>query len=153
MADIRRHRYEVEQVIPNADRQKLWDLFVDPEAWSTSNRLPGKLVIVSPGKGHPQGIGAVRKVMSGSMTIIEDIVGFQPSEYFSYISRNGDMPVNDFAGEVFFEKHPNMVVVRYRAAFNAKYFATGWLFKIIFRRAHKSALRGLALDYADRRHL
>ncbi|MEP3329718.1 SRPBCC family protein [Sedimentitalea sp.] len=150
MSDARKIHYEIEHVYPNADRQTLWDLFVDHEAWSKSERLPSEFVIVTPGEGHAQGLGAVRKVVSGSMNILEDIVGFQPPEYFSYASRNGDMPLNDFVGEVFFEGHKDGVRIRYRGAFNPKYFGTGWLFRIMFRRAQSSALQGLGLDYADR---
>ena len=148
--DTRKIHYGIEHFYPGFDRQKFWDLFVDYEGWSKSDILPSEISIVTPGEGHPMGKGAVRKVVSGSMTIIEDIVGFQPPEYFSYASRNGAMPVNDFAGELFLEQRSDGLLARYKGGFNPKRFGTGWLLRIVFRRAQTSAFRGLGKAYEER---
>ncbi len=96
METTKKFHYELEHLFPNVDRQKFWDLFVDNEAWSESDDLPGEIIIDKPGEGHLQGAGAVRSVIVGSMNIKEDIVGFRPLEYFRYETRNGSPPVDDF---------------------------------------------------------
>jgi len=146
----RKFHYGIDHFYPGLDRQKFWDLFVDYEAWSKSDILPSEISIVEPGEGHPMGKGAVRKVVFGSMIIIEDIVGFQPPGYFSYASRNGDMPVDEFLGELFLEQEQDGLRVRYKGSFNPKHFGMGWLFRIIFRRAQSAAFRGLGQAYEAR---
>ena len=99
--DSRVKQHVVEQFYPGFDRRKFWEFFVDYEGWSKSDILAGEISIITPGEGHPMGKGAVRSVVSGSMTISEDVIAFQQPVYFAYASRNGVMPVNDFVGELF----------------------------------------------------
>lgn len=53
--NTRKFHYELEHFYPGVERAKFWDLFVDHEAWSESEFLLGKITIVKPGEGHPQG--------------------------------------------------------------------------------------------------
>ena len=147
MESTKKIHYEFEYFFPDVDRKKLWDLFVDHEAWSKSDVLPGEITILKPGYGHPQGEGATRSVSAGSMTIKEDIVGFRSPEYFSYATHNGGLPVNDFVGEMFFEEKKDGLLAKYKGRFNPKYFGTGWLFKIFLRSAQRSACRDLGKAY------
>lgn len=81
--DTRTKHFEFVQVYPGFDRQKFWNLFADYEGWSGSDILAGEISIVEPGQDHSMGNGAVRSVLSGSMTITEDITGFQPPVCFA----------------------------------------------------------------------
>ena len=38
--------YELERFYPGFDRKKLWDLFVDPVAWTNSEFLGGEITII-----------------------------------------------------------------------------------------------------------
>lgn len=147
MENTKKIHYELEHFYPGFDRQKFFDLFVNHEAWTESEFMPGKVSIIKPGKDHPLGLGAVRAVDSGRMIIEEDIVGFQSPEYFSYASRNGSMPVNDFVGELFLKEQKGGVLAKYKGSFNPKRFGTGWIFKYVFRSVHKSAFRDLEKAY------
>ncbi|GAA0411150.1 hypothetical protein GCM10009133_19500 [Cocleimonas flava] len=147
MDNTKKVYYEIEYFYPDVDQQKFWDMFFDYEAWSKSDILPGEISIIKPGKDDPLGVGAVRSVISGSLNITEDIVGFRPPEYFSYATRNGSMPVNDFGGELFLEVYKGGLLSKYKGGFNPKYFGTGWLMKYVFRRAQKSAFIGLGKAY------
>ena len=111
MPDTKTTRYEIERFYPGSDRQKFWDLFVDNEGWTESDILPGEISKLEPGEGHPQGRGAVRSVRSGRITITEDVVGFRAPE-FSYASRNGSLPVNDFGGELLLEDRGSSLATR-----------------------------------------
>ena len=139
--------YELERFYPGFDRKNLWDLFVDPVAWTNSEFLGGEITILKPGKGHPQGLGAVRSLKSGRMTIVEDIVGFKPYEYFSYATHDGSLPVNDFGGQMFLKSENGGVLLRYKGGFNPKYFGTGWFFKRFLSSGQKSVLEGLEKAY------
>lgn len=122
-------------------------MFVDHDAWSRSDLLPGTIMILKPGEGHPQGEGAVRSIATGPTTIVEDVVGFRRPEYFSYATRDGSLPVMDLRGELFFEERPGALRVRYQGSFRPKYPWTGWLFKRVFRAAQRSVLASLGRAY------
>lgn len=139
--------YELERFYPGFDRQEFWELFVDHEGWSASEYLPGKIIIEQPGEGHPQGVGAVRAVVTGPATIREDIVGFRAPEYFAYATRDGSMPVNGFGGELTLEQQEDGLLVQYKGHFTPKYPGTGWLFRILLRWAQGASMSQLAKAY------
>ena len=141
-------QYEVEHVYVDVDQQKFWDLFVDHEAWSESDLLPGVITIIEPGEGHPQGVGAVRSVVAGRLKVTEDILAFEPPGYFRYSARDGSFPVDDFGGELFLDERADGLVARYRGGFNPKYPGTGRLFRFLFRSSMKMSLSKLGKAYA-----
>ena len=147
MEKTRKFHFELEQFYPGLYREKSFDLFADYKAWSKSEFLRGETTIVKPGEGYPQGLGAVRSLAIGRMTIVEDIAGFIPHEYFSYSTYNGSMPVNDFSGGLFFEDKEDGLFVKYKGSFNPEYFGTGRLFSSFLRRAQKSAYESLGKVY------
>jgi hypothetical protein len=120
---------------------------VDHKAWSESEFLSGEITIDKPGKGHPQGVWAVRTLSTWSISITEDIVGFNAPNYFSYESRDGSLPVNNLWWELFFEKQNWGVLVSYLWGFNPKYFGTGWLFKQLISSGQKWVLKDLKKAY------
>jgi hypothetical protein len=143
----RTFNYSIDTFYKGFDQQKFFDLFVNHKAWSKSDLLPGDITVIKPGKGHPQGLGATRKVLSGSMEIIEDIVGFNSPRMFKYAARNGSMPVNDFVGELQIEEQIDGILVKYRGGFNKRYFGTGNLFRLLFRRGQRTAFDNLEKVY------
>lgn len=144
---MKQRHYDLEYTYPNVDRQRYWDLFVDHEAWSESDLLPGTITITEPGDGHPQGLGAVRTVQAGSMTITEDIVGFRAPEYFAYATRNGSLPVDDFGGEMTLIQQPDGLLVKYRGDFTPKIPGTGPILAAFLRSRQRSVLRALGKAY------
>ena len=148
MSTNKKIKYNLEYFLPNIDRQKFFDLFVNHQAWTESEFLPN-ITILKPGKTHPQGEGALRLVESGRMKIKEDITGFKSPEYFTYATRNGSMPVNDFGGELVLEERKGGVLAKYEGGFNPKYFGTGRILRIIFRRAQIGAFKSLEKAYKD----
>jgi len=149
MQTTKKTHYELEHFYPNFNRQKFFDLLIDHEAWTNSELLP-EIQIIKPGKDYPLGLGAVRLVLSDDMRIEEDIVGFKSPEYFSYASRNGVMPVNDFLGKLFLEEKDGGVLIKYVGSFNPKQSGTGSSFKDIFKSAQKSAFENLGKVYKTR---
>jgi len=88
MENTNKINYELEQFYPGFDRQKFFDLFVNHEAWTESEFMPGKVSIIKPGKDHPLGLGAVRAVDSGRMIIEEDPKNFGAGWIFKYVFRS-----------------------------------------------------------------
>ena len=150
MDSTKKYQYEFDHSFPGYDRQKFWEVFVDNEAWSESEIMPGEIIIDIPGEGHPQGVGAVRTMVAGSTRIQEDIVGFRPPEYFHYETRDGSLPVNDFGGEFFLEERNDKLFVKYRDGFNAKYPFTGRLIRFLMRMRQRSVLLNLGEAYQAR---
>lgn len=149
MTATKHFEYELEHHYPGADRQRFWDMFVDHEAWSRSDLLPGQMAVIEPGDGHPLGTGAVRSVTTGRMVITEDIVEARAPELFRYEARDGSMPVLDFGGELRLEQQPDGVLARYRGGFNPKYPGTGRPLRFVLRLAQRTALRRLGRAYAE----
>ena len=149
-AGAKAFQYDLEHFFPSADRQKVWDLFVDHEAWTSSDILPGAISVLEPGAGHPQDLGAVRRVVSGRLSITEDVIGFRAPEYFGYATRDGSLPVNDFGGELFLEQRADGLLARHQGGFNPKYVGTGRVLRLLLARAQRSAFRGLGKAYAAR---
>ena len=143
----KKYKYKIEHFYPGFDQKKFFNMFVDHEAWTKSDLLPGDITILKPGKVHSQGLGAVRQVISGNMTIIEDIVGFESPNLFQYSSRNGSMPVNDFGGMLVLVPKDDGVLAKYEGGFNTRYFGTGRLFRFLFRRGQKTAFANLEKAY------
>lgn len=143
-------RYTIEHAYPGFEQQRFWDLFVDHEAWSAAADLPGAITIVEPGEGHPQGLGAVRSVVSGPMTILEDVVAFDAPRLFRYAARNGGMPVDDFVGELRLEQREDGLVARYEGTFTPKTEGSGEQLRDVFRSAQAAAFVSLGDVYRAR---
>ncbi|WP_310993968.1 hypothetical protein [Aequorivita marina] len=146
MTNSKKIDYKLEHFYPDFDRQKFFDLLTDYKAWTNSELLPD-IQIIKPGKDYPLGLGAVRLVLSEEMRIEEEIVGFRSPEYFSYASRNGVMPVNDFLGKIFIEEKDGGVLIKYEGSFKPKNTDTGSSFTEIFKSAQKSAFENLGKTY------
>lgn len=138
MANPTKFSFEVEHFYPNFDQQKFWDFFVDHEWYSQSDLMQGEIIVDKPGEDHPQGLGAVRRIVIGNINLTEDVVGFDAPRYFSYAVHHGGMPVNDYRGEFFLEPKDGGILWKYRGNFNPKYFGTGLFFKYFLRSRIKS---------------
>lgn len=140
MANTKKVSFELTHFYPELEQQKFWEFFVDYEWYNQSDILPGKVFIEQAGKGHPQGLGAVRKLEIGNINLKEDIVGFEAPRYFKYAVHEGGMPVNQYSGEFFYEAKNGGMLWRYKGNFEPKYFGTGWFFKWFLKSRMKSML-------------
>lgn len=139
MANSKLVSFEVSHFYPNLEPQKFWDFFVDHEWYTQSDIMQGEIILDKPGKDHPQGLGAVRRIIIGdSINLTEDIVGFDVPNYFCYAIRDGGMPINKYKGEIFNESKDGGLLLRYKGSFEPKYFGTGWFFKLFLSRRIKS---------------
>ncbi len=127
--------FEISHFYPNVDPQLFWDFLVDHQWQSKSSIMPGEVTIDKPGDGHPQGLGAVRRITIGNIDLTEDVVGFEPPRYIGYQVHEGGsgMPVRGYRGEMFLEAQVDGLVFRYRGTFETRLWGTGWLFKRLFR--------------------
>lgn len=119
------------------DQQKFFDFLIDIEWYTQSDIMMGEISLEKPGKDHPYGLGAVRKITIDKINLIEDIVGFEPPRYMSYAVREG-MPVKNYQGKFFIEPQGEGIRLRYIGSFDPKLFGTNWLFKYIFRSRMKT---------------
>lgn len=148
MSNTNKVTYELEHFYPKFDRQKFFDLFIDYEAWTKSGLLP-EVQILNLGKDYPLGLGGVRLVVSGDMKIEEEVVGFQYPEYFSYSSRNGDMPVDNFLGKILLEEKDGGVLIKYEGSFNPKDSGFDPSMIEMFKAAQKSVFENLGKVYTE----
>jgi len=128
--------FEFEHFYPDLEQQKFWDFLIDSEWYTQSDIMQGEVTLLTPGKDHPQGVGAVRTVKIGkTIDLIEKIEGFDPPRYFSYATQNGGkgMPVKDYLGEFFLEPKDGGLHFRYRGSFKPTFFGSNWLVTALFR--------------------
>ncbi|QIE58037.1 hypothetical protein G5B37_00175 [Rasiella rasia] len=140
MANSKLVSFELSHFYPIIELQKFWEFFVDHKWYSQSEIMAGEIVVLKEGKDHPQGLGAVRKILIGDINLTEDIVGFDPPNYFSYAVHEGGMPVNKYRGEFFYESKNGGMLWKYKGNFEPKHFGTGWFFKWFLKSRMKSQL-------------
>lgn len=146
MSNSNKVHYELEHFYPNFNREKFFDLLIDHEAWTSSELLP-EVQILKAGKDYPLGLGAVRLVNSGGMNIEEEVVGFQYPEFFSYVSANNAMPVNEFLGKMYLEEKDGGVLIKYEGSFSPKSSEADPALLEMFKAAQKSAFENLSEVY------
>ncbi len=82
----------------DAPPQQVWDLLTHHEGmvrWSPLKRVE----LTTEGSPHPDGLGAVRKMMGAGPTIIEEVVAWEPPERYAYELRAG-VPIRNHRGTV-----------------------------------------------------
>src|SRR5262245_30711978 len=63
--------------------QRVWDILIDYEGYARFPKIQAAR-IVTPGKDHPAGVGAVRELVVDGMTFQERIEEFEPLRGIAY---------------------------------------------------------------------
>ncbi|QXJ22157.1 SRPBCC family protein [Actinomadura graeca] len=81
------------------------------------------------GEGHPNGIGAVRRVARSR----EEVVEWDPPRHYAYIALAGRAP-RGFRADITLEPHGSDTLIRWRGAFESRLPGTGPLTRRRLRR-------------------
>lgn len=140
----RMQHVEVERIIA-APIEKVWARYTDHVSWSRWAGL-GKVVLERDGVPAPNGVGCVRAIGSGPVTVYEEVVSFEPPHRMTYRVVRGGIPMRDHLGEVVMTTCAEGTHIRWRCQFEAGIPGLGrpmrWLVTTVFRRA----LAGLARE-------
>lgn len=78
----------------------------------------GRCRVVAPGAEHPNGVGSVRRIGVGPLSLDETIVAFEPGARIDYQVTRG--PLRDHLGQIEFREEGGQVVVDYHIRFEGR---------------------------------
>ncbi len=125
-----------------ASRQTTWRAYADYEGWTHWAGI-GTVRIVRPGSRERCGVGCVRRITAGGVSVDEEIVEFAPPSRMAYRVVRGGIPIKDHLGEVTFEPTPEGTRVCWCARFDSRVPGLGWLWRFVVRRVFNRTLNGL----------
>ena len=124
---------------------KLWSLLSD----FTGSPSPAFPVVVHE-KGDPasNGVGTVRTLTMGNISVRERLEAVTPSHAFTYRILSGS-PVKHYLGRWAFRQEKDFTIVRWRADFKPKFPLTGWIIAMATRRVVHQIIDQMEADYMD----
>jgi len=124
---------------------KLWSLLSD----FTGSPSPAFPVVVHE-KGDPthNGVGTIRTLTIGNITVMERLEAVTPSDSFMYSILSGS-PVNQYLGKWKFRKEKDLTIVRWSADFKPKFPLIGWIIARVTKRVVHQIIDQIEADHMD----
>jgi hypothetical protein len=108
--------------------------------WSMIDRYDA----VKPGRDETNGIGAVRRLQTGSKVMCEEIVDIVPNRLVGYRLLSG-LPLQDYQAQTRLDRQPDGgAEITWSCSFIPKYRGTGQFWKIVMRHILRRFVRDLA---------
>jgi hypothetical protein len=115
-------------VTTDANPSAVYALLADGSTWPEWSPI-GSFVLVEPGDGAPEGLGAVRLFTTGRHASRERVVVREPGEAFAYVLEAG-LALRDYRAVVTLTPTPDGGTdINWRSTFRAKVLGTGWLYR------------------------
>ncbi|WP_319406975.1 SRPBCC family protein [uncultured Desulfosarcina sp.] len=101
-------------------------------------------------KGDPRynGVGTIRTLTIGKITVMERLEAVTPSDFFMY-SILSDSLVKQYLGKWEFSKEKDLTVVRWSADFQPKFPLIGWLIAKVTKRVIHQIIDQIEADDMD----
>jgi hypothetical protein len=96
----------------------------------------------APGDKANNGVGCIRRVKSGVITVREQLTAAEPPGSLSYVMLSG-VPVKHFHATMEFTSEGNKTLVRWSASFTPKLPLTGRLIKRLIIKSYNDLLDGI----------
>lgn len=126
-----------------APPQTVWDAYTDHASWTRWAGL-GKVRLLREGEPAPNGVGCVREIRSGPISVQEEVLSFEPPKRMTYRVVRGGPPIRDHFGEVHFEEAGEGATrVVWRCRFDSRIPGLGFALRPLFAKVFRDALRGL----------
>ena len=124
---------------------KLWSLLSDFSG-SPSPSFP--VVVHEQGDPKSNGVGAIRTLTMGKISVMERLETVTPSHSFTYSILSGS-PVKQYLGKWAFREEGAFTIVRWRADFKPKFPLIGWIIAMVTRRVVHQIIDQIEADYMD----
>ena len=132
----------VKKDIP-ARRQAVWDVYTDHMSWNGWAGI-GKVRLEREGRPVPNGVGCVRVISAGGMSVHEEVLSFDAPVRMTYRVIRGGLPIKNHHGEVVFDDGPSGgTTITWRCRFESRIPGLGFLWTLIIRRVFRDTLQGL----------
>ena len=121
---------------------KIWSLLSD----FTGSPSPAFPVVVHE-KGDPKdnGVGAIRTLTIGKITVMERLEAVTPSHAFMYSILSGS-PVKQYLGKWEFREEKEFTIVRWSADFKPKFPLIGWIIARVTKRVVHQIIDQIEVD-------
>ena len=119
---------------------KVFALLGDASTWPNWSQFT-HFRLERPGKGSPQGVGAIRELKTRISKVHEEITGFEPERRVSYRLLSG-MPLRNYEAETLLTPRDGGTDIMWRSHFEPERFAFFW--RWLMRRV----IAGIAEDLA-----
>ncbi len=139
---------EVRRRIP-ASRERVWRVYADYESWSDWAGI-GRVRLAREGQGDRNGVGCVRRISTGGVSVDEEIVEFEPPRRLAYRVVRGGIPIKNHLGEVELEESGGATEIRWRARFDSRIPGLGFLWRAVVRSVFGRVLTALERYPFDR---
>ena len=136
---------EVERLIA-APIEPVWERYTDHVSWTRWAGL-GKVVLEREGVPAPNGVGCVRAIGSGPLTVYEEVLSFEAPHSMTYRVVRGGLPMRDHLGEVVMTERDGGTHIRWRCQFEARIPGTGGPMRWLVTKVFRGALAGLAREH------
>ena len=123
--------------------EEVWRVYTDHAGWSAWAGFSKSWREVE-GKPDRNGTGAVRGFASGRLSVLEEVLEFDPPKRMTYRVVKGEGPMKNHHGEVVCEPEGDGTRVTWRCRFDSKVPGLGWLMRLYVTRVFRTALDGLA---------
>lgn len=110
-----------------ADPDAVYALLSDSSTWPEWTPIDS-FELERPGRGEPQGVGAIRAFRTGRYTMREEIVELVPGRRFSYSLISG-LPVRDYRADIDLEPDAGGTRIRWHTSFDSRLPGMGWLIR------------------------
>jgi hypothetical protein len=125
-----------------ADPGAVYALLVDGSTWPEWSPVDA-FTLVEPGRGTPEGPGAVRVFTTGRHQSRERVVECRPGEVFAYVLERG-LPLRDYKAVVTLTPVAGGTSIDWHSTFRAKVPGSGWLYRRELGKFIRRTTHGLA---------
>lgn len=124
---------------------KVWSLLSD----FTGSPSPAFPVVVHE-KGDPKynGVGTIRTITIGKITVMERLEAVTPSHSFMYSILSGS-PVKQYLGKWVFREEKDFTIVQWSADFKPKFPLIGWIIAKVTKRVVHQIIDQIEADDMD----
>jgi hypothetical protein len=131
-----------------APRDVLWNILADGGSWSQWGPWT-KSELDREGSPPPGGVGSIKRLARGWMTLREEVTEFEPPSRYGYRLLSG-LPVRDYRAQVTLSDAADGTEIHWHSEFDVRFPGTGGLVRRSLQRAVRDVASRLAAE-AERR--
>ena len=132
-----------------ADSATVWALLADAAGWPMWSRIDAAS-LEREGDDEPGGVGAIRRMKTGPLTIREQVTRFDAPTAMDYTLLSG-LPLDDYHAQVRLTEHSGGTTIAWSATFRPKIPGTGLLMRLMAKRILSDISGALAKGAAGQR--
>ena len=95
----------------NGRCEEVWNLYTDHVSWQEWSKI-GKVRLTCEGEPAPNGVGCVRVISNGPISVEEKVLSFDSPRRMTYTIVRGGLPIKDHLGEVLFSDEGETTLIK-----------------------------------------